>query len=1125
LSAPALAQNAKDALKQAMDLYEQAEFTQAQAVLLDINPSELEDALRALREEYLDKTRRAITMVEAVETDFQRADEAIGNQDQDAARSALQAVIDNPYATAAQKADATQRMTDLGTSPNTARPRPSPRPSPAVTATPAPTVTARPSASMQPAPSATTAPVSTPRPASASSATGSMSATPGIRPAPTTAPAPVSAPRPAPSASMQPVSPAPVSAPAPAVSTPSRPAQAIDSERARTLTDEGNAAMEAGRVSEAIRLFEEALRFVPGYSPAVDGLRQARSQGSVEVGSQSLLTRIRQSQAINWSRAEQQYRDLEAEVRNAVLDKDFALASELLLRARQVIEGARQYADPLVKYEALATELHALEGYVAEEQSREDELRVRLQREEIQSQERERQTRVTETRQLRVDALMDQAAQARKDRDFKQAVEILDQVLIIDPQNRTARYSRDELDDQYQLTRHKNARDEMYRQQQALLIDAEEAKIPWHQLIKYPENWPELISSPDRVATGRERLSPEDQILMTKLDKAIPVDYDERPFEEIIDELQTGQGVNITVNWNDVEAVGVERAQPITLKFPSEVKFRKVLREVLDQASGGETPLGFIPRDGVIKVATQATLDKEKYPNVYPIDDLLISVPEFEGPRVDITGQGGGGGGGGGVQGGGGGGGGGLGGGGGGGGLGGGAGGGQGGGAGGGLGNIPGLGAGAQNPFTGGGEEEGEEDSQSKEERVTDLLDLIRNTIDPDSWKENGGTAAIAELSGQLVVTQTASNHSQIADLLGKLREQRAIQVAIEARFITVTSNYLEELGIDLNMVLNQGNAGYDRTGRTYNGAEVLMPRSFSRLGFYPAVPGVGTPLAQGSGQAGAIAQPYSEAAFVPAAGNDLVRGSNVTPIPVISNVIDLVQPTTTVVPNSFGANTTPAMSIFGSFLDGIQVDFLIRATQADRRSSIMNAPRLVLFNGQRAWVGVLNSTSYVAGVLPILGIEAVAQAPLVQQLQTGTVLDVQAVVSADKRYVTMNLRPGVAQPVGPLQVFSFTGGASGGARAADAFIQLPNIQRQVIRTTVSVPDGGTLLIGGMKTTQEIETEAGVPVLSKIPVLNRLYSARNLVKDEQVLLIMVKPTIIIQREQEEQAFPSFGDAS
>jgi type II secretory pathway component GspD/PulD (secretin) len=131
--------------------------------------------------------------------------------------------------------------------------------------------------------------------------------------------------------------------------------------------------------------------------------------------------------------------------------------------------------------------------------------------------------------------------------------------------------------------------------------------------------------------------------------------------------------------------------------------------------------------------------------------------------------------------------------------------------------------------------------------------------------------------------------------------------------------------------------------------------------------------------------------------------------------------------------------------------------------------------------------------------------------------------VSADKRYVTMNLRPGVSQPAG-IQTFAFSGGAAGAAAAADAFIQLPNTLIQVIRTTVSVPDGGTLLIGGLKTTQEIESEAGVPVLSKIPVLKRLYSARNVLKDEQVLLIMIKPKIMIQREQEMEAFPTFGQA-
>jgi type II secretory pathway component GspD/PulD (secretin) len=47
-----------------------------------------------------------------------------------------------------------------------------------------------------------------------------------------------------------------------------------------------------------------------------------------------------------------------------------------------------------------------------------------------------------------------------------------------------------------------------------------------------------------------------------------------------------------------------------------------------------------------------------------------------------------------------------------------------------------------------------------------------------------------------------------------------------------------------------------------------------------------------------------------------------------------------------------------------------------------------------------------------------------------------------------------------------------------------------------------------------------VPVLSKIPLIGRLFENRSKIKDEKILLILIKPTIIIQREFEEQAVAS-----
>ena len=144
----------------------------------------------------------------------------------------------------------------------------------------------------------------------------------------------------------------------------------------------------------------------------------------------------------------------------------------------------------------------------------------------------------------------------------------------------------------------------------------------------------------------------------------------------------------------------------------------------------------------------------------------------------------------------------------------------------------------------------------------------------------------------------------------------------------------------------------------------------------------------------------------------------------------------------------------------------------------------------------------------------------MIDTLDTGAVLNVQATASPDRRYVMMNLQPGVGRLVA-VNTFQFSGGPITGV-GAPGFVQLPIVQRQQIKTTITVPDGGTLLVGGQKLTFEKESDAGVPVLSKIPLLKRLYSSRAIIKDEQVLLILIKPQILIQEELEEKANPMLG---
>ena len=74
----------------------------------------------------------------------------------------------------------------------------------------------------------------------------------------------------------------------------------------------------------------------------------------------------------------------------------------------------------------------------------------------------------------------------------------------------------------------------------------------------------------------------------------------------------------------------------------------------------------------------------------------------------------------------------------------------------------------------------------------------------------------------------------------------------------------------------------------------------------------------------------------------------------------------------------------------------------------------------------------------------------------------------------------------------------------------------RMVTCTISVPDRGTVLIGGLSTRRASKTSQGVPVLSKIPVIKRLFQSDNISKTRDNLLIIVKPTIIIQDEEEDK---------
>ena len=267
-------------------------------------------------------------------------------------------------------------------------------------------------------------------------------------------------------------------------------------------------------------------------------------------------------------------------------------------------------------------------------------------------------------------------------------------------------------------------------------------------------------------------------------------------------------------------------------------------------------------------------------------------------------------------------------------------------------------------------------------------------------------------------------------------------------------------------------------------------------------------------------------------------------------------QPSSTGVLGSFGKIVTsggtvglePAVLIegaYGSILDDLQVDFLIRATKAHRDSLSLAAPKVTVLSGESATFRTQRTIRFA--LLPNIstgfglgGVGGTAgggfgqlggqQSSFSQNygiIPTGTILNITPTITPDRKHVLLNITTELRKFLGyestDIEVPNISGVAGVGAQPLQYTVNLPQTEISRVETRVSVPDGGTLLLGGQKVTVEEEMEVGVPVLSKIPIIGRMFDNRSKIKDQQILLILVKPTILLEEEKDAEAIAALEE--
>jgi type II secretory pathway component GspD/PulD (secretin)/tetratricopeptide (TPR) repeat protein len=534
------------------------------------------------------------------------------------------------------------------------------------------------------------------------------------------------------------------------------------------------------------------------------------------------------------------------------------------------------------------------------------------------------------------------------------------------------------------------------------------AAVPYMFLIEYPdeEEWKVICQRDIPLEMQAKKSETEEEIhIKSKLEnQKVTLSFTDTPFAEAINFLRDITGLNIVIAPSVADVIQAEDLR-INLKI-KDVRLKNALALILQVKDEFKYKI----KNGVIYITTEANEADEMFLEFYNVSELIRIPPNFPAPELALRDWGG-------------------------------------------TRNtgtslLAGPGSGGSAPVL-------QLDDENAEIGPSIGADALEALV-----KKIAGDEGVEMHAPLLVVRKSLEGHRKIQKLLEMLKRTVGMMVAVEARFVDLQINFLEEIGINLT-----GGGG------TISGTLVgNVP-----TGYIYQIPD--PPVDLRVGLVNAFSQPV-----------------NVTSFP-------------------FNITNQGGSAIQFNMVDGFQIQAIIDAVQKHQKAHIMYAPKITVFNTQRSHVCALYQTAYLedvtldaTGAIPLLN-------PVIGILHHGSIMEARPVISYDKKYVLLEAKPTLAINQRALaRQRQVTLGPT------NVTITLPYLTVQKVRSTVLVPDGGIVLAGGMKDLREFHQISTMPLIGHLPIIHFLFERRGETRLKRNVVVLVKADIIILREEEEKRF-------
>jgi general secretion pathway protein D len=167
--------------------------------------------------------------------------------------------------------------------------------------------------------------------------------------------------------------------------------------------------------------------------------------------------------------------------------------------------------------------------------------------------------------------------------------------------------------------------------------------------------------------------------------------------------------------------------------------------------------------------------------------------------------------------------------------------------------------------------------------------------------------------------------------------------------------------------------------------------------------------------------------------------------------------------------------------------DVVIRALSTHSRAKLMSAPQLLVNDNGKG------------------KLQSVAQQPFAEILDTASVQSRTGLGGQAEAGTTISVEPHISQDdylqlAYSVELSAFTGSAQAGLP--------PPSQKNTIDSTVTIPDGYTIVVGGLTQKNYTSVLNSIPIIDQIPIVNLMFGSRSVQHTDTTLFVFIRPVIL-----------------